>query len=95
MATSQKVVLVQYKERTKKIKFTSSTEDNDLPHLKDAVLQAYSGILSVGQSNMVFQIQSKEWNGVFIDVLDGGIPNCSVLRLLLEPEPFVIDEVNS
>ena len=77
-------VLVCFGERKRVLAFSACRGKRDGDGLLVAVLQGFSDIIGKPvMDNICLQIRDENWGGEFVDLLDQGVPDRSVVRLIV------------
>ena len=76
----ERIVLVTVGELARPVVFTDGQND-DVTEVKKAALRVFNDVLKVGD-RITLQLKNDEWDGVFVDALDGHIPNRSAIKAI-------------
>ena len=89
-------VLVMMGERNRPVSFRPDAQcASCVTALTAAVRSTFSDVLSPDQE-IFFQLKSEEWDGVFVDICDGDVPDKSVLKAVpVRPSKEVSGKVSA
>ncbi len=79
MEEKTKVMLVNMGDNKRIVPFLASSRGDDAEALSVAIQATFSDVLLPGQT-FFLQLKSEEWGGAFIDLLQGEIPDKSVIK---------------
>ena len=85
--TATKSILVCFGERKRAV---TLARDSSVFELKLAIVREYSDVLARSSTStdesvaerLILQVKSEEWEGLFVDLKDGNVPDKSVLRIV-------------
>lgn len=88
-ATMEKVVLVSLSNRTREVRFSSDSTGGDLSSLEKAIRNTFSDVVGrTSRSQLIVQVKSAAWEGVFVDVLPGNeVETGAQIRVHVEDAP--------